>query len=156
NFKKDLYTDSMISFNNPVIDNIINKVLDNNVEKLRDAEVAQGIVFPQDKLNQKNADILGIGFSVNDGIFQLTKSEIDSLSLSEQEYKLIKPFYSTKELHKYYGNTQNSEWIIYTKSDIKNEISNYPNIKTHRSEEHTSELQSRENLVCRLLLEKKN
>src|SRR5690606_16698749 len=42
----------------------------------------------------------------------------------------------------------------------------YPNIKVnltvlpmgelHRSEEHTSELQSRENLVCRLLLEKKN
>src|SRR5690606_40540313 len=28
-------------------------------------------------------------------------------------------------------------------------------IKTTRSEEHTSELQSRENLVCRLLLEKK-
>src|SRR5690606_16771790 len=27
--------------------------------------------------------------------------------------------------------------------------------QTHRSEEHTSELQSRENLVCRLLLEKK-
>src|SRR5690606_39613397 len=29
-------------------------------------------------------------------------------------------------------------------------------IIAHRSEEHTSELQSRENLVCRLLLEKKN
>src|SRR5436309_9837604 len=28
-------------------------------------------------------------------------------------------------------------------------------IETYRSEEHTSELQSRENLVCRLLLEKK-
>src|SRR3989442_10611535 len=28
-------------------------------------------------------------------------------------------------------------------------------IKTHRSEEHTSELQSRPHLVCRLLLEKK-
>src|SRR5690606_39425444 len=28
-------------------------------------------------------------------------------------------------------------------------------IGLHRSEEHTSELQSRENLVCRLLLEKK-
>src|SRR2546430_7162998 len=27
---------------------------------------------------------------------------------------------------------------------------------THRSEEHTSELQSQSNLVCRLLLEKKN
>src|SRR5690606_39778990 len=29
-------------------------------------------------------------------------------------------------------------------------------LKLSRSEEHTSELQSRENLVCRLLLEKKN
>src|SRR5690606_41133608 len=29
-------------------------------------------------------------------------------------------------------------------------------IRRTRSEEHTSELQSRENLVCRLLLEKKN
>src|SRR5690606_39393248 len=29
-------------------------------------------------------------------------------------------------------------------------------LKGPRSEEHTSELQSRENLVCRLLLEKKN
>src|SRR5690606_15369112 len=28
-------------------------------------------------------------------------------------------------------------------------------LRDHRSEEHTSELQSRENLVCRLLLEKK-
>src|SRR5690606_40231562 len=33
----------------------------------------------------------------------------------------------------------------------------YKTIKSlNRSEEHTSELQSRENLVCRLLLEKKN
>src|SRR2546430_11936808 len=29
------------------------------------------------------------------------------------------------------------------------------NFKTYRSEEHTSELQSQSNLVCRLLLEKK-
>src|SRR2546427_7129868 len=28
-------------------------------------------------------------------------------------------------------------------------------LRTHRSEEHTSELQSQSNLVCRLLLEKK-
>src|SRR5690606_19395595 len=32
----------------------------------------------------------------------------------------------------------------------------YCNISRPRSEEHTSELQSRENLVCRLLLEKLN
>src|SRR5690606_39411839 len=32
----------------------------------------------------------------------------------------------------------------------------FPLTSAARSEEHTSELQSRENLVCRLLLEKKN
>src|SRR5207302_1645481 len=32
----------------------------------------------------------------------------------------------------------------------------HPSLAGARSEEHTSELQSRENLVCRLLLEKKN
>src|SRR5690606_41203109 len=35
-------------------------------------------------------------------------------------------------------------------------ILNVDNCFATRSEEHTSELQSRENLVCRLLLEKKN
>src|SRR5690606_41685237 len=35
-------------------------------------------------------------------------------------------------------------------------LSYYINASYSRSEEHTSELQSRENLVCRLLLEKKN
>src|SRR3712207_8985765 len=32
----------------------------------------------------------------------------------------------------------------------------YPRLELARSEEHTSELQSRQYLVCRLLLEKKN
>src|SRR5436309_14840960 len=35
-------------------------------------------------------------------------------------------------------------------------IEREPDVAEVRSEEHTSELQSRENLVCRLLLEKKN
>src|SRR5207302_10508852 len=34
-------------------------------------------------------------------------------------------------------------------------VAAYPKDYVYRSEEHTSELQSRENLVCRLLLEKK-
>src|SRR5690606_41367861 len=40
---------------------------------------------------------------------------------------------------------------VRLKDALKNDV-----IVQLRSEEHTSELQSRENLVCRLLLEKKN
>src|SRR5207302_7252561 len=35
------------------------------------------------------------------------------------------------------------------------QLANFAELRDERSEEHTSELQSRENLVCRLLLEKK-
>src|SRR5690606_30619416 len=38
--------------------------------------------------------------------------------------------------------------------EVQLNLNNYS--KSERSEEHTSELQSRENLVCRLLLEKKD
>src|SRR2546429_468140 len=38
---------------------------------------------------------------------------------------------------------------------VKDRMSRFPRSQTSRSEEHTSELQSRLHLVCRLLLEKK-
>src|SRR5690606_39539291 len=41
------------------------------------------------------------------------------------------------------------------KSGGVRDVMTLPSTTTSRSEEHTSELQSRENLVCRLLLEKK-
>src|SRR5690606_42101710 len=39
--------------------------------------------------------------------------------------------------------------------DAHGQGTRHPDAAAHRSEEHTSELQSRENLVCRLLLEKR-
>src|SRR5690606_41817012 len=44
--------------------------------------------------------------------------------------------------------------VEYRHKDYDNSDT-YPTAELRRSEEHTSELQSRENLVCRLLLEKK-
>src|SRR3712207_8850167 len=42
-------------------------------------------------------------------------------------------------------------------ADLGRRLSSVPGVvDVHRSEEHTSELQSRQYLVCRLLLEKKN
>src|SRR5207302_2773157 len=47
---------------------------------------------------------------------------------------------------------------VYTPSDYAGDLMGRARViaSLKRSEEHTSELQSRENLVCRLLLEKKN
>src|SRR5256885_4632391 len=48
------------------------------------------------------------------------------------------------------GASHRSRWAEVTKGSIINRV-----IRSSRSEEHTSELQSPCNLVCRLLLEKK-
>ncbi|APS40606.1 Eco57I restriction-modification methylase domain-containing protein [Salegentibacter sp. T436] len=130
-FDSTLYHNSLITFNNPKIDNVLKSILENEVEFLNSNEIAQGIVYPQDKLNKKNADKLGEGFNVNDGVFQVNKQELSSLNLNSEEVQLIKPIYSTSELHRYYGDKENNEWIIYTKSHIKNTIDSYPNIKKH-------------------------
>src|SRR2546430_13732491 len=45
--------------------------------------------------------------------------------------------------------------VIYLTPGWKREFGGVLRVVHHRSEEHTSELQSQSNLVCRLLLEKK-
>src|SRR5690606_40205142 len=46
--------------------------------------------------------------------------------------------------------------IVEVNPHVLNVLTSSDLVPVIRSEEHTSELQSRENLVCRLLLEKKN
>src|SRR2546430_6046572 len=49
-----------------------------------------------------------------------------------------------------------TEWVRHTWTQIEPLTrGQYVNLDLRRSEEHTSELQSQSNLVCRLLLEKK-
>src|SRR2546430_5080972 len=47
-------------------------------------------------------------------------------------------------------------WRFETEFSVSNVASGVRDVTASRSEEHTSELQSQSNLVCRLLLEKKN
>src|SRR5439155_5033845 len=57
------------------------------------------------------------------------------------------------------GATMDHEWLFWDNQDFMNQIGlgkSWLSQNSHsRSEEHTSELQSRGHLVCRLLLEKK-
>jgi hypothetical protein len=131
NFKPSKFLNSYINFYKASDHKIISSIdLKKNFELNRN-EIAQGIVAPQDKLNKKAVNKLGSLFSLNDGVFQINEEEKSSLNLDENELEIIKPFFTTNELKKYYGSNKNSEWIIYTKSDIKDKITQYPNIKRH-------------------------
>jgi len=60
-----------------------------------------------------------------------TTAETPTLSTEEKE--LVKPFYTSTELYRYYGNANNKLWVIYTTSKFKNksEMKAYPNLKAH-------------------------
>src|SRR5690606_40464952 len=76
----------------------------------------------------------------------------DVEKLSDTEYNLI--FNADIEEHWHLYSQDMPEGGALPTEFIYDSLSQINNYKL-RSEEHTSELQSRENLVCRLLLEKK-
>ncbi|MEI7425528.1 MAG: N-6 DNA methylase [Candidatus Moraniibacteriota bacterium] len=123
-----------LTFSNPEDDAILDKIIKKSDFKFDSKkEVAQGIVYPQDKLNKSNQEILGKDFKVGDGIFVLNNQEKEQIIFTEKELEIIKPSYTTKDLTKWWTNLKNSEWVIYTDSSFKDikKINDYPNIKKH-------------------------
>lgn len=124
--------DRFITFS--ATDDLLDKMMDvSNHIYLSSSEIAQGIVFPQDFLNKKGQAILG-HHKVGDGIFGLSKTELDNLGLSVDEMELIKPYYTSKEIERYLTLPEiNQLWLIYTDSSYKSPTSldKYPRLKKH-------------------------
>ena len=132
-FEREAYQAKNFVFNTSENEVLLNRIKEKQNFSFDSKEVAQGIVPPQDFLNKKNQKILGDGFEVGQGIFNLSKQEYENLNLTSGEKKLVKPFFTTAELGRYYGKKKNQFWIIYTDSSFKNEasIAPYPNLKRH-------------------------
>ena len=132
--EKECSFNKTLTFPNYKNEILINKILEKSSFKLdKKNEIAQGIVLPQDFLNKKNKKILGENYKVGDGIFVLSKNEKNKIELDNREIELLKPYYTTKQIQKYYADNSNDEWIIYTDSKFKKSenIAPYPNIKKH-------------------------
>lgn len=125
--------DKPINFVNGELTIIVDKIRAKQNFDFDKKEIAQGIVAPQDFLNKKNQAILGDNFEVGDSIFNITQREYENLNLTAEEKKLVKPFYTTAELHRFYGINKNKLWVIYTDSSFNNveKIEPYPNLKEH-------------------------
>jgi adenine-specific DNA-methyltransferase len=103
------------------------------------AEVGSGIDVLQDFVSKANVEKLKGEANVGDGVFVLSIDEFEKKKFSKTEREIIKPYYTTEQLQKYFGNSENKCWILYTKSDIgkldkktrKVPINDYPKIKEH-------------------------
>ena len=130
---RNKYLNKHLTFSEQNIEIVLNKIKGNGKNNLYEDEITQGIVIPQDYVIKKHFKKLGQNFKIGDGIFVLSDGEKNKIPFTNDELKLIKPYYTSKELRKYYGESKNSEWIIYTDSRFKNPnaIKPYPNIKKH-------------------------
>lgn len=127
-------TDKFLVFGDSETESLLNKIQakQNFVLDAR-KEVAQGIVAPQDFLNGAGEKALNFTIPKGTGIFVVTEKERKEIKATKTENQLFKPYYTTEQLGKFYGNNENSSWVIYTTSDFKNtsRIADYPNIKIH-------------------------
>ena len=122
-----------LTFSHSITEKLIEKIRSKVNLYLNEDEIANGIHHHHDIVNRERQRILGNGFEVGDGIFVLSDKEKRNMPFLKNELALIKPSYTTKELHKWYGDPKNKEWVIYTDSSFKqpSSIKPYPNIKAH-------------------------
>jgi adenine-specific DNA-methyltransferase len=115
------------------IGELIKKIASYGKFNLTDEEMAQGIVSPQDSVNKKSKEALGDSVQIGDGIFVLSNDELKKIHLSTAELELMRPYYTTNQLGLYWGNSKNTQWIIYTDSSFQNprSLDNFPHIKRH-------------------------
>ncbi|MBL7214072.1 MAG: class I SAM-dependent DNA methyltransferase [Phycisphaerae bacterium] len=134
-FNREKMVDQFFTFANKTIDSILYKMTRDPDFFLKNRkEFAQGIVFPQDYLNKSNAIKLGNKFDIGKGIFALSNHELEDMGLSIREKEdLIRPYYTSQQLHKYWAEEENQEWIIYTTSEFKKpeKMKSYPNLQEH-------------------------
>ena len=128
--------DKTLSFVDSDKDLVLNKIIKSGKFYLQKNEVWQGLVHPQptlDKAIVENLKEQNQIYSVGDGVFNLNIDEIKGLALSKKEKDLLKPYYESNHLLKYYGIKQTNIYVIYTDSSFKkpNSMDKYPNLKSH-------------------------
>lgn len=130
-FRPSLYRGKTFRFNKPEIEKLLNTIASKANKFLEENEISTGIDVHQDKVNKDHLKKLGSGFKVGDGIFQLSNDEYKRFNLNKKEKDVIKPFYTSQKLFRYYGNPQNSEWVIYLDKKRRKNIQEYPTIRNH-------------------------
>lgn len=124
------FRDQYITFSS--YDHILNKIKQGHNGRLLKSELSQGVIFPQDFLNKKAVEKLG-RYHVGDAVFAFTTAQMNALGIPESEMGLIKPYYTSSQIGRYYVSPNNDLWMVYTDSSYKNphSLDSFPVLKKH-------------------------
>lgn len=125
------YDENEIYFNDFEKNALLSKL--NNISnfKLTKEEIGNGIDVLQDFVKQSHLEHLDELVKINDGIFVLKNSEINHMKLTNEELKILKPYYDSQNIKRYYFNNSANYKIIYADEKFRINIDLYPNLKIH-------------------------
>lgn len=130
-FNRQDFVDTYIKFIPPRVDKVVEKIKKAGTFRLFNDEVFSGIDVMQDFVSKASVEILGDKFKVGAGVFVISSKEKAGRSWNKRELEIIKQYYTTREINRYYANPQNQFWVLYTGAQINRVITDYPNIKKH-------------------------
>lgn len=130
-FNRQDFVDTYIKFIPPSVNKVVEKIKKTGTFRLADDEVFSGIDVMQDFVNKASVEKLGGKFEVGAGVFVISSKEKAGRSWNKRELEIIKPYYTTREINRYYANPRNQFWVLYTGVQINRSITDYPNIKKH-------------------------
>lgn len=140
NFKENIYTQSAKyeELDNVINENYIN--IENRTGSFFDGckqlddffFVSQGVVEAPDKLSKKMISKHQTQHKVGEGVFVVSKKELDNMNLTPVELDVVKPYLNTSHVVKYGANFKEEYLLFLDKSNRqKVEQGIFPNIKSH-------------------------
>ena len=140
--------DKTLTFANDKQNNLLQKIFKNGKIFLQDDEIAQGIVPNPDRITKRNIteNLETQGIKVGDEVFVVSKN---SLAISKDEEKYLKPLFEVEHCKKYYFNNHNTQEIIYTTKQNCT-LKQIPNLAKHLARFKEIMDNRRENIIGRL------
>ncbi len=111
------------------LDGIFQKMLKDYKKMGNICNVNQGIISGADKVTQKHLSKYKVNAELGQGIFVLSDEEIENLNLSNEDSKILKPWFKNSNIFKWATKNETNEKIIYAdkrKMNLEgNSIKNY-------------------------------
>ncbi|HPN14572.1 MAG TPA: TaqI-like C-terminal specificity domain-containing protein [bacterium] len=108
----------------------LKKKLQENCINLDNEDIGNGIDILQENVTKKHNDLYP-ELKIGEGVFVLSRREVENLGLNENEYKAIKPFYTMDNLSRYCVVKKSNYFLIYSNKLFLQNLSLYPNLKKH-------------------------
>jgi len=155
--QKDLYDDDeyyirLIPKSDESIQKILDKIKNTGTKLGNICNVNQGIVTGADKVSKKHIEEYNINANINDGIFVLSNSEINTLNLTENEKKILKPWFKNSDILRWITFFNSNDNLLFLSKDLNEKYLQqyYPNIYIHIYKYKNIMISKRKNLNERL------